>query len=540
MKYIQNPIISGFNPDPSIVRVKDNYYIAVSTFQWFPGVLIYHSGNLIYWELVARPLNRISQLDMKGNLATGGIWAPSLTYDDGLFYLVYTDMKNHKGIWKDCHNYLVTSESIFEEWSDPIYLNSSGFDPSLFHDQDGRKWLVNMLWDHRQEKNSFSGIVLQEYSLVEKKLVGPIKKIFDPEGLSNCEGPNLYKKNGYYYLIMAQGGTDYAHSAILYRSRNIEGPYQAHPQNPILTSRNNPDCRLQKAGHADIVETQTGDWYITHLCGRPLPGTRRCTLGRETGIQKVIWKEDNWLYLDKSNSIVQDKGTEKGYYNNPELKIIAPDLPVQEKKHETIKDDFNNEEMDLNWQTLRMSLGEDTLSLKERPGFLRLKGKESLSSEFKQSLIARRWKHFQFTATTCLEFEPDTFQQMAGLVCYYNKHNFIYLHLSHDEVKGKVLRIIQCTQDKFSEPLSDLSGDVPIGSERCYLRVNVNYDYLQFYYSLDEKEWIKIGSVFDASLLADECTWPHSFTGTMIGLCCQDLSGQSKHADFDWFEYKNR
>ena len=175
-KSIQNPILKGFNPDPSILRVGEDYYIATSTFEWFPGVQIHHSRDLVNWRLLTRPLDRISQLNMIGNPDSGGIWAPCLSYCDGLFYLIYTDMKYWlRDPYKIGTNYLVTAPDIMGPWSEPIPLNFRGFDPSLFHDDDGKKWFVNMVWDHRQQNNRFSGILLQEYDHEQKKLVGPVK-----------------------------------------------------------------------------------------------------------------------------------------------------------------------------------------------------------------------------------------------------------------------------------------------------------------------------------------------------------------------------
>ena len=178
MAKVSNPILPGFNPDPSICRVGKDYYIATSTFEWFPGVQIHHSTDLANWKLIARPLTRAAQLDMRGNPDSCGIWAPCLTYADNQFWLIYTDVKRKDGSFKDAHNYLVTAPAIEGPWSDRIYLNSSGFDPSLFHDDDGRKFLVNMIWDHRVRPKLFAGIVLQEYSVAERKLTGPVKNIF--------------------------------------------------------------------------------------------------------------------------------------------------------------------------------------------------------------------------------------------------------------------------------------------------------------------------------------------------------------------------
>ena len=204
---IQNPILTGFHPDPSICRNGEDYYIAVSTFEWFPGVGIYHSKDLKNWRLVSRPLNRISQLNMMGNPDSGGIWAPALSYSDGKFWLIYTDVKVTDGQWKDCHNYLVTCDTIDGEWSEPIHMNSSGFDPSLFHDGDGRKYFVNMMWDHRTNSHPFYGIVLQEYNPKEEKLTGKKEVIFKGTDVRLTEAPHLYKINGYYYLLTAEGGT---------------------------------------------------------------------------------------------------------------------------------------------------------------------------------------------------------------------------------------------------------------------------------------------------------------------------------------------
>jgi xylan 1,4-beta-xylosidase len=268
---IRNPILRGFNPDPSIVRVGDDYYIATSTFEWYPGVQIHHSRDLVHWRLLTRPLRRASQLDMRGDPDSCGIWAPCLTHHDGLFHLIYTDVKRYGrssaagapgASLRDFHNYLVTSATIDGDWSDPIYLNSSGFDPSLFHDDDGRKFLVNMLWDHRPAQNRFAGIVLQEYSPAAQRLIGERQIIFAGTPIGFTEAPHLYKRNGWYYLLTAEGGTGWGHAVTMARSRAIDGPYELHPDVYILTARDRPDAPLQRAGHADLVDTPAGQTYI--------------------------------------------------------------------------------------------------------------------------------------------------------------------------------------------------------------------------------------------------------------------------------------
>ena len=292
---ITNPILKGFNPDPSICRAGDDYYIATSTFEWFPGVQIHHSRDLVHWDLVCRPLSRPSQLDMRGEMDSCGVWAPCLTYADGMFWLLFSDMKRRDGSVKDVHNYLVTAPSIEGPWSDPIYLNSSGFDPSLFHDDDGRKWLVNVWWDYRARPprfpgdNSFSGIACQEYDVAKQKLKGPVTNIFKGTSAGLTEGPHLYHRDGWYYIMVAEGGTGYNHAATMGRSRSLEGPYELHPDTYVVTTRGKPQAPLQRAGHADFVDTPEGETYLVHLTGRPIAGLRRCPLGRETAIQKIEW-----------------------------------------------------------------------------------------------------------------------------------------------------------------------------------------------------------------------------------------------------------
>jgi xylan 1,4-beta-xylosidase len=529
MKIAKNPILRGFNPDPSIIRVRKDYYIATSTFEWFPGVQIHHSCDLKSWTLVTRPLRRSSQLDMIGVPDSCGVWAPCLSYDNGVYYLVYSNVKSFDGAWKDTPNYLVTTENILGEWSEPVYLNASGFDASLFHDEDGKKWLVNMLVDHRHGK-LFGGIVLQEFDPILQKLTGPIYQIFKGTELGGTEAPHLYKRNGYYYLITAEGGTEYGHAVTLARSRSLTGPYEIHPNNPLITSRNNPDLPLQKSGHGDIVETPDGHWYIVFLVGRPLSTHGRCTLGRETAIEQVTWKDDGWLYLSNGGQ-------------EPRLEVPVPDLPDYMPEMAVSHDDFDTPALSIHFQSLRIPITENWLSLAVRPGYLRIYGRESLNSFHFQSLIARRLQHFHIEASTCLEFEPTTFQQLAGLVCYYNTGHYHYLHImGSEDGQSKYLNIISCDRYVTSEPLIkplDLSG-----SRRIYLKADFNHAQLQFYYSTIHDQWDPVGPLLDGSILSDDYVrdetnrYRPAFTGAFIGLCCQDLSGNNLPADFDWFYYK--
>lgn len=533
---IQNPILRGFNPDPSILRVGDDYYIATSTFEWYPGVQIHHSRDLANWRLLTRPLRRASQLDMLGDPDSCGIWAPCLTHADGLFWLIYTDVKRYGraaqagaggATLRDVHNYLVTCETIDGEWSDPVYLNSSGFDPSLFHDDDSRKYLANMLWDHRPGMNRFRGIVLQEYSASERKLVGERELVFRGTPIGFTEAPHIYKRDGWYYLITAEGGTGWGHAVTMARSRSLHGPYELHPDTYCLTSRDRPDVELQRAGHADLVETQSGETYMAYLCGRPLRNRGRCTLGRETAIQKMVWSSDGWLRT------ADGRGTAESVAEAPKLPA-APFPPAPSRS------EFDEAMLPIDFQWLRSPWPDELFSLTARPGFLRLYGRESIGSHFRQALVARRQQSHCYSARTTVDFEPAHYQQAAGLVCYYNSAKFHYLHITHDETNGKHIRVMSCLPDQVQSDVFTAPISIPAGP--IELRVEVDFERLYFAYRVSGGEWQWIAQMFDASILSDEASAPGApnFTGAFVGVACQDMAGTQRPADFDWFEYVER
>ena len=519
---IQNPILRGFNPDPSILRVEDTYYIATSTFEWFPGVRIYASKNLADWELVARPLDRPDLLDMRGAPDSCGVWAPALSYSDGKFWLAYTNVRRFDGDFKDTPNYLTTSPAIDGPWSDPVYMNSSGFDPSLYHEDDGRKYWLNMVWDHRHDRTYFKGIVMQEYDAEAAQLTGPRKLIFPGSETGYTEGPHLYKIEGRYYLIAAEGGTGYNHAVTIARSDDLWGPYEVDPQLHVITAARQPNKAIQRTGHGGLVQTPDGKWYLSHLCSRPLPGMRRSPMGRETALQEVEFSKDGWFRL-----------------KHPEGSLDCGQHPLTVKTY-TFEDKLHED-----FQWLRTPEPDDIFSLTERPGYLRLIGRESPGSLFTQSLVARRQQAFKYSASTCLEFDPDNFQQMAGLMCYYNQHKFHYIYVSHDEELGRYISIMSCAGDlaglHASPPMNMKPVTIEAGKE-VHLKVDVDYDVLRFFWSEDGTDWRVIGPPLDASILSDEAGKGEgaNFTGCFVGMACHDVTGFACPADFREFTYLER
>ncbi len=526
--HIENPILRGCFADPSIVRVGDDYYIANSTCEWFPGVPVHHSKDLVNWRLIGHILTRTSQVDLRGVADSCGVWAPSLSYADGQFWLIYTNVRTG-GMgrpFKDLGVYLTTATDILGPWSEPVSMGAIGFDPSLFHDDDGRKWLVNMQWDFRRQGLArFAGIVVQEWDARSRKLVGPIFPLLEKQTL--IEGPNLYKRSGWYHLMMAEGGTGWNHGIAMARSRSITGPFELDPQPSLLTTRDQVEHPLQKAGHGELVVTPNGEWFLAHLASRPIGEgeNRRCMLGRETCLQRVEWNEAGWLRLSSG-----------GWH--PQLRLSAP------QGHDSapgpipnLRDDFDVPKLGVEWSSLRVPMDESWLSLNARPGWLRLFGRESMHSPFSQSLVAKRLRSYRVVVETCLEFEPAHFTQLAGLICYYDTRTHFYLRVTHHEKLGKIVGIV-LTDDGAYHQLTDDDYSVE-GWPRIFLRAEIDRAELRFSFSPTGMNWERIGPILDASKLSDDYGAGLHFTGAFVGLCAQDFNATRASADFDYFLLKD-
>lgn len=524
---IRNPILPGFNPDPSFCRVGDDYYIATSTFEWYPGVQIHHSTDLANWRLVARPLNRAALLDMRGNPDSGGIWAPCLSYADGRFWLVYTDMKRLDGSFKDAPNYITTCDTIDGHWSDPIYVNSSGFDPSLFHDDDGRKYFMNMQWNHRgpgtggnPEHDSFDGILLQEWS-EDGGLKGPVKNIYHgtPRGLT--EAPHIFKRNGWYYLTTAEGGTGYDHAVTLSRSRDIWGPYEDHPDLHVISTKGT-DHPIQRTGHGQYVEGRDGTGWHSYLMGRPISDAngqgRYCPCGRETGIARVVWRDD-WMYLEDGGLLPPETLAH-------DAAVPAP-APVRYDFGAALPDDFQWLRTPYPDRIFRMDADAITLI-----------GRESIGSWFEQSLVARRQEHLAYRAETIVEFDPITYQQGAGLTTYYNRFKFHACVVTHTD-QGRALTLMSCPGDYPDGALSHPCDPVALSDGPVHLAVDVTGPTQQFYWH-QGGDWQPLGPALAAHIISDEGgRGEHaSFTGAFVGMIAFDITGQGREARFDHFTYE--
>lgn len=547
---IKNPVLHGFNPDPAICRQGDNYYIAVSSFEWFPGIPVYHSTDLQQWTLLTHVLEQPSRLDLRKLPSAKGIWAPCLTWceQDQLFYVVYGIMNSMNGRYFDVDNFLVTAEDIHGPWSEPVYLHSGGYDASLFHDDDGRKWLVAVDWETRE---GYSGAIsLVEYDPQRRQISGYPQRIW--QGVYGmAEGAHITKRQGWYYIMSAEGGTGYGHCVTLGRSRSVAGPYEKDPHSPLLTSCRaqdlllpvsvdkesengfekdylrkpcfNPESVLQKSGHASYTEDQQGNVILAHLCSRPLLPELACTLGRETALQKMHWTADGWLRLSAGGNLAEEY-----------VSLGATDK-VDEQTERTECIDFLVEGLPAGWYAPRIAA--DSFSRTDQiNGWLSLRGQESLCSLNQVSLLARRLTSVYASLTTCMYFSPEVFQHNAGLVLYYDNMNYLFLQQTYDEQQqSSVLYLIQLENGVRRE---DHLGAVHPAGDFIWLRLSINGHSVQFSWSEDNLKWHAIGLEYKTVLFSDEHSRHGEFTGTFVGIGCVDSLLHRQQAHYRCLEYR--
>ena len=541
---ITNPILKGFHADPCICRKGNDYYIAVSSFEWFPGIPVYHSQDMKHWELYTHVLTDEKTCDLRRLPSAKGIWAPCLTYceEDDLFYVVYGVMNSMNASFFDVDNYLITAKDIRGPWSDPVYIHSSGFDASIFHDTDGRKYIVSLDWETRQGYEKPGAICIARYDSAEKKIVGYPKRIWRGGTDRGClEAPHLTRRGDYYYLMCAEGGTGYYHCVTMARAADPFGPYEGDPSNPIITSvpeehneradtdhlktrYYNPDSYLQKSGHGSYVETTRGETYLVHLCARPFTPELRCTLGRETAIQKMEWTDDGWLRLASGGNIAQTY-------------VCGSKLPDWKPKELPERDDFDSPDLNICYYSPRIPAA-GFCDLRSRPGWLRMRGQEAQTSLNRVSLLARKLTSVNAEAITRLDFDPEIHQHSAGLIIYYDNMNYAYLRKYYSDTLGSpALSVVRVTNGK---KLDYNSARRSASDEPVYMRLRVRGRETQFYISYDGDNWEDIGPAFDTSEFSDEFSEYGEFTGTFVGITCADRVQHQKYADFDFFTYRDR
>ncbi len=510
----RNPILSGCYPDPSICRTGEDYYLVTSTFEYFPGLPIFHSRDLVHWRQIGHVLDRSSQLDLDEVRPSGGLYAPTIRHHNGMFYVINTlvDGKTKQG------NFIVTATQPQGPWSEPYWLEGAdGIDPSLFFDKDGRCWYVGTRLNEPGYYKGHTEIHLQELDIENMKLIGEKTALWDGavKGVVWAEAPHIYQVNGYYYLLIAEGGTAHHHAVTIVRSRNIAGPYETYRGNPILTHRHlGLDYPIVGTGHGDLVETQNGEWWMVLLAMRPYGGYYY-NLGRETFLVPVRW-EEGWPIVSP--------GTGRVEFSYP-----IPDLPEKTWPQTPARDDFDSPTLALHWNFLRTPRDE-FYSLSERPGHLRLRlCPQRLSEQTNPSFIGRRQQHIYFRAQCAVEFAPQNEHECAGLALIQNNDfHFLYVITKATE---PVLRLIKRAYGK-----EEILTEQPVHTAKLYLKVEAHEQAYGFYFANKPDEWQVIAKEVDGRILSTPVAG--GFVGAYIAMYASS-NGQpsANHVDFDWFEY---
>ncbi len=503
----KNPVIPGFHPDPSVCRVGSDFYLVTSSFQYFPGVPIFHSRDLVHWEQVGHCLTRRSQLDLEECKSSLGIFAPTLRYANGRFYMITTNTNRFK-------NFYVWANQADGPWSDPIWLDWPGIDPSLFFDEDGRVYITGTGGFMGDEP---LGIYQAEIDIETCRMVTERRFIWSGTGGKAPEGPHLYKIHGHYYLLIAEGGTEYGHMACIARSDNPYGPFESNPANPILTHRS-IESPIQATGHADFVEDGNGNWWAVFLGIRPAPvmfAGLHHHMGRETFLAQVNWSLDGWPLLGESGKVLERMNTGS--------------LPLSAEQPWAEVDDFDNETLDVCWNFLRNPRSQDW-SLTERPGWLTLRGSDiTLDAVGSPTFVGRRQQHFNCDVCTRLCFSPSAEGEEAGLTVFMNERFHYEIALT---VRGGHRKII------FRRRIGSLwkvELEANYMSEEIVIGVQCDPTQYSFYYEQPNGDRQPFGAG-ECSLLSTEVAG--GFTGIFFGLYA---AGNKKlctvPARFDWFRY---
>ena len=504
----QNPVIPGYYPDPSVCRVGDDFYLVCSSFQYFPGVPIFHSKDLIHWEQIGNVLDRASQVDLSVGGASSGIFAPTIRHHNGKFYMITTNI-NMLFTGKP-GNFIVTADKPEGPWSEPTFIEGvNGIDPSLYW-EDGRMYVC---W------SAMNNISLAELDPVSFKMIGQPRNIWDGDGDSSPEGPHIYKKDGYYYLLIAEGGTEMGHKVNIARSRNIDGPYTSNPSNPILTQkrRESASSLLQGAGHPDLVQASDGSWWMVYLAFRTSAGKQLHTLGRETCLAPVRWDTNAW-------PVVNGNGMVDVTMNVPTLPQVTMSQPASRT---TFK---NGQKLGFEWIYINNPIESNYSYSKNQ---LQLKASSTPLDDPNKTptFVAKRQTDINCVVTTKLALADAKGGDRAGLSVYMDpKGHYDVALVSEADGSCYVELSYRLGAMKHVEKRVKLNT-----KKAVQLRVEATNALYSFSYSTDGKTFEKLGSM-DTYFLATETLG--GFTGVVFGLFAEGREGTKASCNVDWFDYQ--
>lgn len=504
-----NPVQRGFFPDPSVVRVGSDYYMVNSTFQYFPAIAISHSTDMIHWELIGHAITNPDYLDLSDIRNSHGIWAPDISYSNGRFIIMATLRLNGDGTRGNDvlrRQLVVTSDRPEGPYSEPAWLEVDSIDPSHFVDDDGRHYMIIS-----------PGINIVPLSEDCTKVLGKPIPVWPGTGERCPEGPHILRHGEYYYAILAEGGTGYGHGINVGRSKNLFGPYEASPYNPLMR-QTDPDALIQRTGHGKLIDTTNGDWWVYYLMGRRNQGNYT-TIGRESGLDPVKWLDDGWFVINDGNG--------------PSITQRAPKLKQMNVTKWT-RDDFDDKELNLNWEFVR-NPARGSYSLTERPGYMRIWTRDGRLDEIRaKNTLLRREQELCYEASTKLEFYPAKDGEQAGLTCYYSTVTYARCAICYEN--GRKIQLV--INRNHGEELIAQVDDVK--EQAIYLKVVVNNLKRTFYYSYDGEHYEVVGILENCIYLCDEGVPddPKRHTGTLVGIYANNGGcGSRIPADFDYFEY---
>lgn len=521
-----NPILQGFYPDPSICKADDAYYLVNSTFAYFPGVPIFKSNDLVNWEQIGNVLDRPEQLDLDGLDVSQGVFAPAIRFNEGIYYLTCTIVAGK-------NNFFVTATNPEGPWSNPIWLPEvEGIDPSLFFDDNGKVYIIYNS-DAPDKKPLYDGhrtIKMYEVDVEKGKVIGePIILVNGGSDFSKkpiwIEGPHIYKKNNFYYLLAAEGGTAEDHSEVVFRSENVNGPYVSYKNNPILTQRHLNEDRpnpITSVGHADIIEDSSGNWWGVFLGCRPYEENHFNT-GRETFMAPVKWVND-WPVFDLGGDIV------KSNYLTPN-NVVKQEKSFKNSGNYTFKEEFDTAELGFEWLFLRTprekwyNISDGSLQIQTRS--------ESVSNFENPSFIGYRQQHSKGSVSAQMDFKTSKDNEKAGLVAFQNNAHFYYMCKS--VVKGKpVIQLFQSSENSMK-----LLVEKPLQSTGSIkLKIEANGAVYNFLYAEENEEFKMLQQNVDARFLSTKQAG--GFVGTIYAMYTTSLGKNSNNkASFMWFKIDN-